>query len=505
MTATNTIHDPKQPPYALVETFDDGTALRNDGHRLQSQWTNPWYVLATTYGALKPTDQEGQRRNRRIWNGWACHNLTQEKRDEISETLGLPPEELAPLTEAEQTHLEKKFRHHFPDRDIPSPNESVHFQNLFLQNCYWDGYVFPHGLNIRWSAFSGLLSLYNSFIHGISIAHTQLQESSFDAAKFSEDVYVENCQFTDVAWFAYAQFRHVASFTQCTFPRGANFADVTSCALLEFGECSFCDISGYLSLTHATVKEEMYLSHCTLNGPVFFENAKLRGHSSIEGSSFARGVKLSGTSFGAATYFTGAQFHNLVPTFYDCELYPETEFSLDKHKWVTRPKSPMSTDPSFEISVNKDAYERLKHEMNKLQKTDAENFFYRQELRCKALLEPWYYRPVYWIYETASDNGYSIARPAGWLLALIILLWGFYGSVFRNVAGFEYITAPILDGFVISVGNTLPFLGIGNSTYAQEISQFPAWLKLLSAIQGLLGLVLLFFLGLGLRTRFRWR
>ena len=54
-------------------------------------------------------------RNRRIWNGWMCRNMAEAERAALAEKIGLPPEELAPLTEAGARAAGGALRGGFPD------------------------------------------------------------------------------------------------------------------------------------------------------------------------------------------------------------------------------------------------------------------------------------------------------------------------------------------------------------------------------------------------------
>jgi hypothetical protein len=89
---TDGLHDHKQPPGAVVEVLTDGTAVRNDGQRLQPAARNPWYVLATVAGDPAPgnplnIDKDIEARNRRYWNGWACASMDEETRAALAERV----------------------------------------------------------------------------------------------------------------------------------------------------------------------------------------------------------------------------------------------------------------------------------------------------------------------------------------------------------------------------------------------------------------------------------
>jgi hypothetical protein len=63
-----------------------------------------------------------------------------------------------------------------------------------------------------------------------------------------------------------------------------------------------------------------------------------------------------------------------------------------------------------------------------------------------------------------------------------------------------------VDAFGYSFANIFKFFGIQRTYFGAEfIAGLPPVLELLSAAQTVFGYVLLFFLGLGLRSRFRLR
>ena len=94
---SKTLQNPDLPPGAIVETFDDGGALRNDGVRLTPAAQNPWYVLATVAGEQRGTNATSNTphtKNRRFWNGWMCRGLDTATRTELADKLHLPKAEL---------------------------------------------------------------------------------------------------------------------------------------------------------------------------------------------------------------------------------------------------------------------------------------------------------------------------------------------------------------------------------------------------------------------------
>ena len=74
---------------------DNETA--KDEKRLKPAQENPWYVLATVHGEQElnnPPSSYSVAENRRIWNGWACQDLSDDEREKLAETMGLEPADL---------------------------------------------------------------------------------------------------------------------------------------------------------------------------------------------------------------------------------------------------------------------------------------------------------------------------------------------------------------------------------------------------------------------------
>jgi len=123
----------------------------------------------------------------------------------------------------------------------------------------------------------------------------------------------------------------------------------------------------------------------------------------------------------------------------------------------------------------KRAYNRLRLFMNRSLQIDEEQFFHRQEMRCKKETADKTHTPIYWFYEKLSDYGSSVVRPVIGMGLLIVI--GAVPMLFHLEMGQPATGAQFNTAVGWSISNTLPFLGF----------------------------VLLFFWGLGLRNRFRLR
>jgi hypothetical protein len=106
------------------------------------------------------------------------------------------------------------------------------------------------------------------------------------------------------------------------------------------------------------------------------------------------------------------------------------------------------------------------------------------------------------LFGVVSGFGFSVARPLLGLAGVIVICWPIIASHLKHAQGVQG-AAGIWQGLGVSFSNTFGFLGFGRLMHPEFFVAAPAWLDALSGLQTVLGVVLLFFLGLGLRNRFR--
>ncbi|WP_027258180.1 hypothetical protein [Leisingera aquimarina] len=118
-------------------------------------------------------------------------------------------------------------------------------------------------------------------------------------------------------------------------------------------------------------------------------------------------------------------------------------------------------------------------------------------------------RLPYLLFGLFSEYGYSILRPTLWLLGVWALgfaaFWG-YLSGCCVPAPDSVIERPMGAAMALSFSNLFPLFGFGRVYFGGDfMRELPAVLKTLAGFQTVASLPLLFFLGLGLRQRFRLR
>jgi len=134
--------------------------------------------------------------------------------------------------------------------------------------------------------------------------------------------------------------------------------------------------------------------------------------------------------------------------------------------------------------------------------------FFRKEMELTGRLSPCYTRVTYWLYHLVSDYGHSYWRPIAGMGG-----YGPFGAYFtRFISWPETSCICAWTGWSFSSASRACLLRIFFAVFG-FYRRFPSdlladptfWTVLLTVSETLLGFVFLFFLGLGLRTRFRLR
>jgi hypothetical protein len=243
--------------------------------------------------------------------------------------------------------------------------------------------------------------------------------------------------------------------------------------------------------------------------PASSARATFTDGAAFTGTTFTDPAHFRGATFNATAGFVNAQMKNMT-SFDDVTFaHPPECFNAKLHEGTTWPKPERWPPPPRDPAQARDfvnAYERLKLEMDKLKKHGDELDFFALEQQCRrVVLGRWAGVPIA-IYGFLSDYGRSYARPL-LLLSIVVVL----GAVpLRAHFGGGWSPATFTDhgftgaGLLLSFANTFSALGIRKELIDAGLLQgLPVWLKAASALQSILGLVLLFLFGLGIRNRFR--
>jgi len=151
-----------------------------------------------------------------------------------------------------------------------------------------------------------------------------------------------------------------------------------------------------------------------------------------------------------------------------------------------------------------DMYRRLKELAVNARDHDREQMFFAYELIAKRGHETHGLKLIpNYLYEWTSDFGRSLRRPSGWLLGV----WFGFGVLYGWVASKDM--SHLWDGLLFSTAQIFPFLGASrgalgdarNALYGEE--PLSVGINALAFLEGGLGILFLFLIGLVLRNRFR--
>ncbi|HHL20471.1 MAG TPA: hypothetical protein ENJ52_02970, partial [Aliiroseovarius sp.] len=223
----------------------------------------------------------------------------------------------------------------------------------------------------------------------------------------------------------------------------------------------------------------------------------------FDASTFSNEAWFHSARFNAPTEFKNARFLTHVPEFYDADLYEDTVFPTPDRPSDNWP--PQSGENIMPAEDQKRAYSRLRLFFAKSQQIDEEQFFHRQEMRCKRQMARGGTRALYSLYALLSDYGISIWRPLA-AMGVLITLGAALFSFHTGMEGAPPAGSTFWQGMGWSMANMLPFTGFARTYFGPEFYRgLPVWLKIYAGAQTLAAIPLLFLFGLGLRNTFRLR
>ena len=447
---------------------------------------NPWYVLMTLYGEQtgEEVDWSLHQKNRAAWNAWSCQAMTAEVQAAVAGSSKVSEPEWRAWEEL-QGEIAAKHKAAMlarngagfaypglPDVASDVDLESVHFERLVVLNHA----VFSKTVRFDGATFGGD-AVFNSAIFSGDVwfgSATFGGAASFNSAIFSVDARFDQARFSGDAWFSFATFGGAASFNSATIG-----------GIGWFASAKFSGIAWFVSTT--------------FSGDAVFRSVTFSEFTDFSVAQFGSAVGASEFSFRDCqflkpTNFRAATFHTSYPNFAGSILHDKTTFTADHAYWPKGGQAdPIQAKASCAV---------IRHNFGKQGLPEEEHFFYRREMGFAGQSGPVLQRPLYWVFGWLSDYGYAILTPTLWLAVLIeggtwAIAWGLAGTA--QPVGFG-------EAIGVSSANVLSFLGFHKTFLDPAFMQnLPQWLKVVSAMQAILGVVFLFFLGLGLRTRFRLR
>jgi Pentapeptide repeats (9 copies) len=391
---------------------------------------------------------------------------------------------------------------------------------MFSRAAWFDSAMFSGAAGFDSATFSGDAGFRSATFGG---------DAGFRSATFSGDAGFRSATFSGAARFAYATFGGDAGFGSAMFSGDAGFGSATFGGDAGFRSATFSGRAGFVSATFsgaawfrsATFSGAAWFDFATFSGAAWFDSATFSGDAGFRSAMFGGDARFGGATFSARVHFPEAKFGEpkgqQAATFIDCQFAKPTNFRKaifharypDFAGAVLHDKTTFTDHPDHwpkgtqgDLDQAKASCATIRHNLGKQGLPEAEHFFFRREMGFAGQTGPGWQRPPYWMFGWVSDYGYSIVTPFLWLCLLIV--GGAYALAFGLAGSAAAVTFE--QGLGLSFANVFNFLAF-HKTFATEefMGSLPPGLKALSGFQSIFGVVLLFFLGLGLRTRFRMR
>ena len=223
---------------------------------------------------------------------------------------------------------------------------------------------------------------------------------------------------------------------------------------------------------------------------------------------FEKAADFQSAVFQGSTHFLRTKFRACVPDFFEATLHEYTEWHGSE--W---PEVPDAADDARD-QVQR--YQRLGRLMNGHEKFNDQHFFFRKELRAQRRAEGWSIAgAMNWSYGLVCGYGYDLSRIAMIWAAHIFLgavaLWSistFNGSELTLLWRTAHSgIGDFPDALAISFANAHALLNL-SGRFLQDAEKGWKGIALFNVVgitQTVLGVIILFFLILTIRNRFRMR
>ena len=328
------------------------------------------------------------------------------------------------------------------------------------------------------------------------------KDASFRGSRIGRHAYFGQVAFHGSAFFAGTEIGGDAVLSECTCSDDLVFENARIGGGIHFREAS---CTGTAVFSQAEIGGEAHFTLAKFADDALFEGMKISGNAYFTEVEFAGRADFTDARFGSPANFRAAVFETAYPSLSGAILHQNIHFTARNvphgeggdesiRYWPADLKDP---------NASRNACGIIRHAVGQQGRPEDEHFFFRKEMWFAGRTnEPFLVRFPYLMFGWVSDFGYSIARPA-WLLAVVWVV-GFAAFVGYLVqAGGK---TPLFTALGVSFSNVLPFFGTRSLFVGPEFFRgLPDALVLVAALQAVFGILLLFFLGLGLRTRFRLR
>lgn len=355
--------------------------------------------------------------------------------------------------------------------------------------------IFQGDVHFNGSVFSGRADFYGSYF---------AQRSSFDLATFGDNTGFSKVIFGGNISFSSSIFKTSVSFQDVNFGGNVWMIETTFEGLAFFGPDFHDDypiptfFANEANFNRSIFKSTANFEYVRFKKSVVFDSCIFQQFSSFKETTFDDVASFSECQFVHPANFRRAHFVTHFPIFEGANLNQNPVFSADSHFW------PKTEDAPAEPS--RAALSIIRHSVGKRGLPEDEHYFYRQEMAFSGRIGNWVQRSPYRLFGIVSDYGWSIFRPTCALLILFTVGFVFYYSWLLWTTPMWTITHSLSTAIGFSFSQVFGIFGFNRLYFGFNfMNELPMSLKFLAAIQTVIGTVLVFFLGLGLRNRFRLR
>ncbi len=405
----------------------------------------------------------------------------------------------------------------------------------------------PNMNDIYWNQAMEMLAEHMGVVIPSHILKTVISSKKKTLEQIAQDVRVKGDIITN---YNSGEFRNTIDFSHLHFKKEFNARGFVFPANVTFADSKFSEPAIF---SDATFIESTCFDHTTFRYSVFFRETSFLSDVNFQKSIFEGIADFDNSKWNSETSFKGADFRDSPPSFFDAEISTTIKWQniklptqnktlayfgkilpfskkgrknliqdvkiyyfellswvckLKKEGWGSIKQDYKSIKEAKQSKYRRftEIYENLARHMENLGRWHDRYFFFRHEMhtREKTGEMRWFEIYISRIYRGLADYGHGIGRAASY--------WGLH-----IIAGgiVQFLTLPftkeqsglekIYESLAFSFSNAHSFLGLRRNYFNIKMENADAyyWANFFGYWQTIIGVILLFFLLLTLRNRFR--
>ena len=376
-----------------------------------------------------------------------------------------------------------------------------------------------------------------TFLAAVDFSQTHFREEvHFSAVSFFAAVDFSQTHFHEEVHFSFADFMGNANLDRVKFKRMPNFESAFFGAVTTFSGSSFREGVTF----RGSIFQITDFNRTEFSGPSEFRATSFGALTSFRGCTFVDGAIFSEARFHDETDFVDAEFKastsfreakfSDVPKLFNTTLHEDTDFS--NITWRRAEDGYLATHDPADVEDSIRALERLELIMSRLEKPYDRHEFYRLKMRARRRmpagwrLDRRFLQVLNGLFEITCDYGWGAGRAFLWWMAHWLISAGFLfcnamfaplrcnaNSAYREewvelglaslATGFANAHSILLlaarDGYLVAQRELLVKMGGVCLINGESL----CIVKMVGLYEAVLGPVLLFFVLLTLRNRFR--